>query len=367
MGLCFGRIAHMAFLRFEARFGRSQLQNFNAILTNQFSQPSTSLGWWLTILLFICLPLGLSAAYKGFIGGTNSRPLQCTAGMYGIVAPHDILDMGSTGISLMTRVYKEDFPSTKKGGSMQIRSNDFRDDASYWEPYYETGDFDWIDLFNGWSIFFLANSSSVFLAVVPTSSQEGSLRFEENAFKFNTTRRQCRGTCSITAATVRLLAGSCTEDVLPEKHQGIFTQLYPAFSTWYIPMLAEFLGIFDRLGTDSDWALPTFTTVVAAMYWSRMTWLNGWIEPGSAFALANQDYDETHYSVTDTTISIKPTLRASWPLYFVLAVYPLLTSLLMLAISVMRSTPVSKGFGIVSILSGIQRDSVAAPRHPISR
>jgi hypothetical protein len=120
-------------------------------------------------------------------------------------------------------------------------------------------------------------------------------------------------------------------------------------------MLADYLCLYSTVSIETEWAMPTFTSVVAAMYWSRMRWLNEWAEPKPAFTVVTQDYDETHYNVTDSTISIKPTLNATWPLYLVLGVYPILTSLLILVMVFLKSAPVSTDFGMVSILSGCRK------------
>ena len=72
MNQCFRRIAPMVFLILEARWGRSSLQNYDAILRNSLSISQTNLLWKIIILTLIILPLGLSAAYKSFTGGHSS-------------------------------------------------------------------------------------------------------------------------------------------------------------------------------------------------------------------------------------------------------------------------------------------------------
>jgi hypothetical protein len=86
MNLCMHTVLPYSFLLFEARFGQSRLQNFEAIITGKILSPSTTLGLRLVLLLLTALPLGLSVAYKRFLGGTSRaevmRPLE-----YGIDFP----------------------------------------------------------------------------------------------------------------------------------------------------------------------------------------------------------------------------------------------------------------------------------------
>ncbi|KPI39913.1 uncharacterized protein AB675_11315 [Cyphellophora attinorum] len=427
MSLCFNHIAPTAFLRFEARFGKSWLQNYDAILRNQLFQSHSSLVWRLLILLSLCLPLGLSVAYKRFIGGKSDHYIHDTEGMYGMAAPPGIQQVGITGLSLMANATlplflywrtadsppplpplpqpfgfnlvllsktasavldapEPDYVQALRGklsageelrieadvrGTVTTIDSEFdgaQTDPSFWEPYelgsaslYGRG---YISLFHDlWGVELVAYMSTTFAAVV-RGSEDDSTVFHEQALKFDTFRKQCRGTWSVTASTVVLLNGSCSDEALPQVSQRIFTNTIPAFATWYMPTLADYLGIFTENYTDTEryidteWAMPSFTTIVAAMYWSRMSWLNWNADP--YFAHQNQDYDETHYNVVDSIISIKPTLRATWPLYLVLAVYPLLTSLLMLAILLLRKVPIGKNFGTLAILTGVDGEDLGS-------
>jgi hypothetical protein len=425
MGLCFNHVAPKAFLRFEARFGKSWLQNYDAILRNQLFQSHSSMAWRLLILLSLCLPLGLSVAYKRFIGGKSDHYVHDTEGMYGMAAPPGIQQVGITGLSLMANATLPLFlywrtpdslpplpplPQTfgfnlvllsstssavldsprpeyvqalrdklSTGEEVKIEADvhgtvttldiDFdgaKTNASFWESYesrsasiYGRG---YIGLFHGgWGVDLLAYQSTTFAAVV-SGSEADSTVFHEHALKFDTFRKQCRGTWSITASTAVLLNGACSDEALPQVNQAIFTDTIPAYAVWYMPTLADYLGIFTEEYTDTEmyidteWAMPSFTTVVAAMYWSRMSWLNWDAKPDET--RQNQVYDETHYNVVDHIVSIKPTLHATWPLYMVLAVYPLLTSLLMLAILLLRNVPIGKNFGTLAILTGVDGEDL---------
>ena len=69
--MCLKRIVPTLWLLLEARFGRSTIQNFEAILRNQIVEPKVDWIWRVVLLGLVALPIGLSAAYKNFQGGTR--------------------------------------------------------------------------------------------------------------------------------------------------------------------------------------------------------------------------------------------------------------------------------------------------------
>ena len=113
-------------------------------------------------------------------------------------------------------------------------------------------------------------------------------------------------------------------------------------------------------------------TGMAAMVWSRITVLN------SAENLVDQDPLPLHkplwrmesgpdltyedvgllYPVNDYVLYIRPTLRTSVWLYLVLAIQPLLIVMTLGLALMFYSTSLDKGFGLISILSGINARSL---------
>lgn len=63
------------------------------------------------------------------------------------------------------------------------------------------------------------------------------------------------------------------------------------------------------------------------------------------------------YPVKDEVVYIRPALRKSVWLYCVLACQPVLTLIMLILGSLLHSTPIDRGFGLVSILSGIKTES----------
>lgn len=107
---------------------------------------------------------------------------------------------------------------------------------------------------------------------------------------------------------------------------------------------------------------------MAAMLWSRITAVNGPISI-SPDNIGLNAMDRLYGDITyedagliydggSTVIYIRPTLRKSPWLYVVLAIQPLLSVLMLGLTLLLSSTPVDKGFGLVSILSGIDRTSL---------
>ena len=87
MNICAETVIPTCFLALEARYGKSRLQNYNAILAKKFLSSHIDIPWRVTILFFLALPLGLSVGYKQFLGGTSTATLNPLSGMYGVSFP----------------------------------------------------------------------------------------------------------------------------------------------------------------------------------------------------------------------------------------------------------------------------------------
>ena len=97
------------FVVLEACFGKSLLQNFDAILRHSTFSSHTQFFWRLILLASIILPIGLSLAYKEFQQGTSSKAGGTSlidssdANFYGLTGPaqYDIGKTQTLGTSLM--------------------------------------------------------------------------------------------------------------------------------------------------------------------------------------------------------------------------------------------------------------------------
>ncbi|KAI1319326.1 hypothetical protein F5Y16DRAFT_102761 [Xylariaceae sp. FL0255] len=108
MNICFLTIAPTLFLLIEVRFGSSTLHNLDGILRNSISAHRLSWNWRFVLTVVLAIPVGLSVAYKRFIGGSSTLQIDpqdfITSGLsYGLVALPGLEDQGlPTGTSLLT-------------------------------------------------------------------------------------------------------------------------------------------------------------------------------------------------------------------------------------------------------------------------
>ncbi|KAI1132886.1 hypothetical protein F5Y10DRAFT_274578 [Nemania abortiva] len=250
--------------------------------------------------------------------------------------------------------------------------------------YPPTWDLTVTPLFNNWSISLLdkaledSNQTIHYVGLIPGYNMDCE-KLAPYAQRYNVERWQCQGTWRITRAGFDLIRGSCDGGKLPWTKQQVFEWNQLGLGYWYMPCLIEALGAFSGnglRGNQSSWMVPTTATAVATMLWSRVVGLDGqkWLpfnpskfnmsSPG--WQLRNNSwisFDEAGviYPVDQnlqTILYIRPTLRKSPLLYAIFAVQPLL-SLVFLAVTVrLYSVPVSGGFGLVSILSGVNRQTL---------
>ena len=263
-----------------------------------------------------------------------------------------------------------------------------RDDDNFWNYYLSmTGDnrdryisasdpsmkdafllseLDSRDMFNSYSLYLLMNdlrvlnTSWAFATFLNVSAGRGpsdakATAFRSSAMLFQTRRESCRGTWTITYNSIQLTNGSCDGSPLPDQSQLMFTNTTLALPTWYMPMLCEYLQAFADTRSASQWKMPSFTTVIAGMYWSRVSKLIG---------PQNEDHgqspQEVYYYVRDRLVSERPVMNTSFWLFFVLAVFPVLTTLAFLGCLVLYRVPLDGGaFGTVALLAGVRPDTLA--------
>lgn len=446
MDMCRRVPAPKVFLMAEARFGKSYLQNYDAILTNSVLVTHTVILWRIILLSLIFLPTGLSLAYKEFFEGSSSLTLKNTGGYYGLTAPGSLATAGGTptggiiGVSTMVNAtlpyiqaaandsipppFQElpkaygfntlllsntssaflDAPMPDYVSSIQRNLSagetwtitaqvhafvttynstpeSHRDDDDFWKPLFNTtnepgsifvgtGSRGVADLYNNFSLELLVNNfnhentSWCFLALARRVG-DGDVAFQASALEFDTRRDLCDGQWLVTNDSIQLVNGSCNYPPLPDSDQLIITNNSLAFSTYYIPILSEFLGPFSYAARNqSSWQIPTFTTVVAGMYWSRILAHNGYYAwgPDKSLDLGGGPYafsrSEVYYHINDHIVSTKTTMNTSWLLYLVLCIQPFLTIAAYLAARLFYKTPISSGFGMIAILAGVRKETL---------
>lgn len=174
-------------------------------------------------------------------------------------------------------------------------------------------------------------------------------------------RQLCQGTWTITRGGIQLDSGLCNGTILDDDRQLLITDNALFLGVWYMSSLVEFLGPFATTRNNSVWTGRYFATATATMLYSRIT-----MRDSASNAARPDDWDLRFkgrtisdlgliYPVNETATYTRPTLRRSGALYFVLAIQPVLTVLVLILLAAWHSTPVGKNFGLISILSGTDR------------
>ena len=253
-----------------------------------------------------------------------------------------------------------------------------RGDDDFWQYYNKlsnTSDFSQniviSDMYARQSFGFLVSdlrrldTSFCFTSFQPSNTSDFSIDFKNNARLWSTQRGTCTATWRITYDSINIVDGFCDQSPLPESSQNIFRYASFAMGQYFVPSLVEYLQTFSRSRSHSPWMMSIFSTVLNTMYWARATTLNGydsWGDKKTIFVdpdpTATQR-SEIYYPVEDEHIVWeRRTMNSSGILYFVFAIQPLLTSLIFVADLIMHRVPISRGFGLVSLLAGIRADNL---------
>lgn len=253
-----------------------------------------------------------------------------------------------------------------------------RNNSAFWDPYWSRTKLQTNSLWNDWDIGLLNNQSSgqdtetSFCGIMPSAADQGqfiqsdpeSKNFMQHAFMLSSRRERCSGTWRIAKTSVQLLSGSCTGELT---YQGIFHTWHPReFYSVYMPFLSNLLGQLTPSYTleDFGWTEPSFVNAIAAMYWSAFAMQDGFAAPRSfTDGFTNVDMDlaqqqEVYYEVADTVLSNTPALRSDWLLYLVLALQPFLMLVALGWTMAEYKLPLSDGFGLIAILSGVNRSNL---------
>ena len=258
------------------------------------------------------------------------------------------------------------------------RANDQRAYEAYLKLFCEeaqssSGAYEHMSMLNGWSVELLSpaspgNQNLQYIALTPDPGIDHELlcstsNFSSYARPYDINRQLCEGTWSITRGGIQLTDGSCNDTILSPDYQLVITNNSLFLPVWYMSALAEFLGPFATIRNESEWVGPSTATAMAAMLWSRITISTSaarLMESNVAKQFLNLPYEDLGviYSANDTVVYIRPTVRKSGWLYCVFAIQPLAIVIMLTLILIFHSTPLDKGFGLISILSGIDRGSL---------
>ena len=411
MASCSARQIKKLSLVYEASSGRSTLQNFDALLRSDYFSTTASFGPRSILLFIFCLPLGLSAAYKEFVGGSTSRTVPSSDIRFGFTAAPGYQLIGN-GQSLVVNAYLPfwtepvlnrtygfnlyvpdnetaavlDAPLPENLRSLQamLGVNEFllltaqvratvtqsidpsaseRNDSKYWEAkrnlfpdfsqsvssFHNVNQSMWIGSnVNG------TNYSETFLSVFNTTLNQS---FESGAERFVSTRRTCVGTWKITNADITLTQVENLQsiDELQGTDQTIIKNVTLNINDMFLPLLGEYDWV-----TRVNWYQPfaatgqyfpahnTRPSLVACMLWARITSSHGPERPHDALDSTSYWIDSDNIRTTKSVVTLR---RSSW-LMFIMVIQPVLTILAVLGKAVLHTTPIGDNFGIISLLAG---------------
>ena len=245
----------------------------------------------------------------------------------------------------------------------------YRNDDNYWNQYYGEDTLTETTLFTGYVVYTLMNNLKInpvndgtwlFVAMIEDFSE-----FNQSALRFDTHRHECHATWDISIQSMVLVQASCDTDPLPASNQEIITSEGMAVAYWYTAILADNIGLFSGPRSESPWRLPTYVTSIASMYWARYSAFTGPSSGGRTTQLAQNTLEpyELYYPVDDqVVISTKVSIDPKWSLYCILTLQPLLILLILAFKSFFHSAPIGEGFGLITILAGINKESLGALR-----
>lgn len=470
MNLCMTAVLPTFFLRMEALFGSSTIQNYDAILRSRVVASKASWLWRVVLGLNLALPIGLSALYKSFADGAATITFSSGDSRYnntfGMFAPPGLLPLGydsgsmlmynatmpflmaSTNqsaprdavtaelLDLKNEVKLPTFPqpygfntvllSEDSAAILDAMSPEFimksqsllqlnehwdvtatvlalianRNDApdshrneAITSPFWSqlkissNGNIGYIFLgTDRWHLGFLPNYYTSQLAAqeeqpwcfVSLQPQDGDESFVQWSQLWDLSRQYCTGSWRITAGDVKLMSASCTgsdrpKDIDPSLQPNlILSRLGPALSIvdTFSSALLDFMAPFQDARNSSVWARPTMAMSVASAYWSRIAVILG---PGSPHWLGNNSFagalarqNLTSHTTTDgllyngaaTITSTRPALQQSGLLYAALLLQPV-TILIVTSVNMFwRRVPIGRGFGLTSILAGVEQSSL---------
>ncbi|KAJ9660279.1 hypothetical protein H2198_002587 [Neophaeococcomyces mojaviensis] len=275
------RIMPKILLMLEARWGRSILQNYQAILMNGSLGSHVDNIWRLVLNLLILLPIGLGVAYKQFLNGSSSIKINPNLnGYYGLNFPSlgDFAPMNNS-IYLMMNVAAE---------FMTASSNDLVP----FPPFRLPAPF-------GHNLLLLNNESAAVLDIPMTQYIESMqkeigtnetwrlsasvnanldepdiISFRKSALMFNIRRQKCKGEWDINHSSVKLVGGDCGDNTTYVDSSVVEDrdQLSP-FWLDTLPVLVHNIGDFANIRSQSQWLIPSYATDAATAFWVRAAFM----------------------------------------------------------------------------------------------
>lgn len=179
--------------------------------------------------------------------------------------------------------------------------------------------------------------------------------FRARALKFNLSRHRCFGTWQVNSTGVVLTGGNC----IPSYTVNSSILQVPNSTPDPYDLLPELHYVFQGFAgsdgvepVDDAWLNVTYATSVATAFWARALYMTH--PDGNDLT----PYQWRYVPSDENIISTRPTLQASPLLFLTLAVQPVITLIGLLIAACLYSIPIGPGFGIVSILSGLDSSTL---------
>ena len=222
--------------------------------------------------------------------------------------------------------------------------------------------------------------SFIILSMWDTRKKE---TFESEAIGFNLFRGQCNATWQINqeGTTTLKSANNCTS--APQYFHPCMGENIPSgfnitnlnrTDALQVPLTCNQEGVsyiavwplYDLLWLQPVY--PVWVAAVASMAWAELSYTNGparWASdtPEDESAWDHSQFPMLKYQAqVKLTKNIRTLHRDRWPLYLVLAVQPILLLAAYLGRTALYCTPVSNGFGLITLLAGVSRESLGVLR-----
>ncbi|KAL8660582.1 MAG: hypothetical protein Q9202_006391 [Teloschistes flavicans] len=378
MALCTQRQVGKLNLLYEAYCGASTLQNFDAILRNDYFAADMSWRPRFILWILLLLPLVFGAAYKKFSGGSTDLVIHGPDVAFGTTAAPGYQLIGN-GLSLLPTVYLPFWmkPATNRTYGFNLYIPNDSTAAILDAPLPTNLTSLQTSLLNDQSMTITAKvDATVTENVDPSGSERNNVNYWQSVQDSYPTGGRMEltdvGTLNSGIWGGRESLKDWKSGVGDGESQTVIRNNILTIGT----MFFQFMGEYDwtnRQGwnqplpnsspTDPKF-IPTINTrpaLVAAMLWSRIVSLDG----PERWTNGHSPFPELAYRIQSQDIRFvksSRTLRRSSGLMISLLINPILTVAAVLMKVLLYGTPLSDDFGLISLLAAVRENGVAKPR-----
>lgn len=416
MDICTSKLSTTVFLQLETRWAsllqNYDVIVKKSVLGSLLNMRRGSQRWTFLLSASLAFPLLLSVGYKTFVGGTITNQVFASGGEYGLTGPVGLARF-SAGSSLMVNatiplmfnnftklpsrpqpfgfnmlvlpnksitVAMLDGPSPSYVNAIRSElegqqyytvmadvnglawhldneADQHRDDQEWWDKLYEASDDEsphqtslyklkkWLS-----TLWPQGQVKQYFILLTPHESDRKAKpskeRFRKEALYFTSQQLKCNGKWKITRSSVNLIDGSCEGGSFDKEFPDGCRTLHLNDASF---ILADFVG--DLLTGKLDEASQIrFTAAVSSIFWSRLTAYCGIEAPTNH--LSPKDMEMFKYHRQDKAWKTVGVLKRTPILVLVLLAQPIVGLVLLIVRIVYCSSPVSGGFGLISVLAG---------------